>query len=77
METGTCSTLGWAWSEGRELTLDPGGNQEIKAWGRRAVPMSVTPISRADWEVAYADMLTSRVGVMGKQWWAGRWKTRY
>lgn len=41
VEARTCSTLGWAWSNGRELTLDPGGNQEIKAWKRRAVSLLV------------------------------------
>lgn len=47
VEARTCSTLGWAWSNGRELALDPGGNQEIKAWKRRAVPLSVTSNPRA------------------------------
>ena len=71
VEARTCSTLGWAWSNGRELALDPGGSQEIKAWKRRAVPLSVTPNPRAGWEVGRVCRLAESSGVSDEEAMSG------
>lgn len=53
-----CSTLRAAWSCGRELTLDPGGDLGMKAWQGRVLSVAVRPKSKAPSEVRSADGLT-------------------